>query len=318
MFGRKTLERRRSDALSVIRGELLAFEAMLQRPRNAGDAAPDEAFVAGVHERLEDIKQRATQETDIDELDSLSEDAEQQGQLRAYICLRREIQIEGYLAIDLMNEWGVPKPVIAKLHELVDKALRSANEDPEAARSALRAIFEEKDSWSEYTSDYEDKMKRFTRWWLFWPSMLLTVLALVALHFPVAVPGGLLLAGVAGSCVSVLTKMPLLEVSLSGELESYERRILSRIGAGVLGSLIGCGLLGWGLISFSIHGQTFADVLNACSTSLSTSCTALQTLILLAVPMLFGFSERALTSFEQKVFGNSGQVQDTRIARREK
>jgi hypothetical protein len=141
---------------------------------------------------------------------------------------------------------------------------------------------------------------------------------LVALHFPVAAPGGLLLAGVAGSCVSVLTKMPLLEVSLSGELESYERRILSRIGAGVLGSLIGCGLLGWGLISFSIHGQTFADVLNACSTSLPTSCTALQTLILLAVPMLFGFSERALTSFEQKVFGSSGQEQNTRIARREK
>jgi hypothetical protein len=112
--------------------------------------------------------------------------------------------------------------------------------------------------------------------------------------------------------VSVLTKMPLLEVGLSGELESYKRRILCRIGAGVLGSLIGCGLLGWGFISIAIHGQTFAEVLGACSTSLFTSCSPINTLILLAVFSLFGFSERALTSFEQKVFGNSAKERNTR------
>jgi len=119
----------------------------------------------------------------------------------------------------------------------------------------------------------------------------------------------ILSAGAAGSCVSVMAKMPLLDVSLSGELDSYERRILSRVGVGVIASLIGCGLLGWGLISFSIQGQTFANILDACSGTSTTSCTGLNALIVLAVPMLFGFSERALTSFERKVFGSSRQEQ---------
>lgn len=96
-----------------------------------------------------------------------------------------------------------------------------------------------------------------------------------------------------------MAKMPLLEVGLSGELEAYGRRIFGRIGVGVIASLIGSGFLGWGLLSISIQNQTFADALNACVCP-TPSCTALKTtLILLAVPMLFGFSERALASFER-------------------
>jgi hypothetical protein len=150
-------------------------------------------------------------------------------------------------------------------------------------------------------------MRGFSRWWLGLPTIVLLLGAIYSLRFrpeflPLAV--SILLAGAAGSCVSVLTKMPVLEVSLSGELDAYERRILSRVGVGVIASLIGSGLLGWGLISFSIRGQTFTDVLSACS---AAPCTGPNTLILLAVSMLFGFSERALTWFERKVFGSMRQ-----------
>jgi hypothetical protein len=69
-----------------------------------------------------------------------------------------------------------------------------------------------------------------------------------------------------------MAKMPMLDVSLSGELEAYGRRILSRIGVGVIGSLIGCALLAWGLFPISIQNQTFADVLNACTAFPMTSC----------------------------------------------
>jgi hypothetical protein len=181
----------------------------------------------------------------------------------------------------------------------------------EAARSALRAIYEERDSWNGYTNEYEDEMRRFTRWWLALPTIGLLLVAIITLRFPLIFPLALpiLSAGAAGSCVSVMAKMPLLDVSLSGELDSYERRILSRVGVGVIASLIGCGLLGWGLISFSIQRQTFANILDACSGTSTTSCTGLNALIVLAVPMLFGFSERALTSFERKVFGSSRQEQ---------
>ena len=96
--------------------------------------------------------------------------------------------------------------------------------------------------------------------------------------------------------------MPVFEVGPSGELEAYQRRILSRIGLGVIGSLIGCGLLGWGALPIAIQGRTFGDVLNAYTLYPAIPRAVPDILILFAVPMLFGFSERALTSFEQQVF----------------
>ncbi len=303
------LEKRREEALSFIEGERLAVERMAQRPRSADDA-PDSMLLDKVRTRLAEIKDKAEKSARTDDLDDLMDDAEKQGQFRGYLCPREEIWVEGSLAIALMEEWGVPKTAVASLRNLVDKPLKGREEDPQAARSALRAIFEERDSWSDYTSDYEDEMKRFTKW-LFWLTIVLLLLAILTLRFPLTISLGLLLAGAAGSCVSVMAKMPVLEVSLSGELDSYERRILSRIGVGIIASLIGCGLLAWGLISISIQGQTFASILEACSTpcatSLPMSCTTLRTLILLAVPALFGFSERALTWFEQRVFGKSSK-----------
>ena len=307
--GRKLrrLEKRRNETLSVIRGERLAFEEMLQRPRKADDELPGDGFVESVRERFAEIEQKAQQETDIDELDSLGDDAEQQGHLRAYLCPREEIRTEACLAIDLIEEWHVPRATRAKLQRCVDEQMKKSATDPATARGALRAVFKENDSWREYTSDYADEMRRFTRWWLALPTFILLLGAVYLLRFPFAIlPSALpvLFAGAAGSCVSVMTRMPVLEVSLSGELASYERRILSRVATGVIASVTGAGLLAWGLISFSIHGQSFPEILNACSTA---SCTALNTLIILAVSMLFGFSERALTSFEAKVFGNSGK-----------
>lgn len=308
---RKKLERQRSNTLSCIRGERLSFEEMLQRPRKADDSLPNELFLTGIRERLTDIEQRAIAETSLEELTRLSDDAEEQGQLRAYCCPRDEIEIEGSLAIGLMEEWGVPKSVIANLHRLVDQRLGSADEDVDAARGALRTVFDETDSWRDYTSEYEDEMQRLTHW-LFWPTIGLVLGALIALHFCITLPLGILLAGTAGSSASVMAKMPGLDIRLSNELESYARRILSRIGVGMTASVVGCGLLGWGLIAISIQGQTFADVLKACSTSVGTSCTTGETLTLLAVPMLFGFSERALTSFESTIFGKLGQKRGTR------
>ncbi len=307
----KKLERQRSNTLSCIRGERLTFEEMLQRPRRADDPLPDERFLTGVRERLTEIEQRATGEANIEELERLSDDAEEQGQLRAYCCPREEIEVEGALAIELMEEWGVPKAIVTNLHRLVDQALKNADKDVDGARGALRAAFEESDSWRDYTSEYEYEMQRLTRW-LFWPTVALVLGAFIALHFPVTLPLGILLAGTAGSSASVMSKMPGLDVRLSNELESYSRRILSRVGVGIIASIVGCGLLGWGFISISIQGQTFADILKACSISPRGACTTEEKLILLAIPMLFGFSERALTSFESTVFGKSGPKRSTR------
>lgn len=207
--------------------------------------------------------------------------------------------------IDVIEGWGIPKTAIKRLRDLLIKKLDKA--DPATARSALRSLFEERDSWADYSDDYEDTMEGYTRW-LFGATIALSVSAILAFHFIVwfspLLHLGLLCAGAAGSCVSVMAKMPALDVSLSGELDAYGRRILSRLGVGVVASLIGTASLAW--LPISVQNQTFADALSACAT---TGAPGNKILIVLGVTMLLGFSERTLTSFEQRVFGNSNKPQ---------
>lgn len=296
------LEKRRVEALSEITGERLQIELMAQRPRAVGDVL-DNVRLQNVLTRLTEIEETAKQAVHEDQLDDLTDDADTQGLFIAYFCPANEIRIEGHLAIELMEWWGVPKSETNKLRELLVEQLERAD------RSALYALFQERNAWEEYRDDYEDEMRSYA-WWLFGAIMILTPVAVIAFHFaarfaPLLV-AGLLLAGTAGSCVSVIAKLPALEVSFSEKLDSYRRRILSRISVGAIASLIGCGLLGWGIIPISVQGQTFADVLKDCSNPCSA---ALRILILMAVAMLFGFSERALTSFEQSVFGDLSKSQ---------
>jgi hypothetical protein len=299
------LEERRSEALSSISDARSRIERMAQRPRN-GDDTLDSAFVARLLGRLAESEERAEKAFDTDELDRLINEAELQGLFSSYICPLAEIEDEGNLVIDLIEEWGIPKGTVKRLRDSLGKKIKVAA-DPEGARGALHALFQERDSWESYTDEYEDTMRWYT-YWLFGAALILPPLAVAAFHFAFRFSPllflGLVFAGAAGSCVSVMAKMPALDVSLSGELDAYGRRMMSRIGIGVVASLIGCAFLAWGVLPVSIQNQTFADALGACATS-PAGCTAIKTLILLGVPMLLGFSERSLTSFEQSVFGRS-------------
>jgi hypothetical protein len=276
---------------------------MQQRPRGANDAF-DGALFEGVLLRLSEIENESRQATNIGQLDDLRSFAEQQGQLRAYLFPVGEIQSEAALVIDAMEEWGVPKTSIDRLRSYSER-LRKADCTPEDARSTLRAIFEEQDSWEEYTDDYGDTMTAFAGW-LFPIAIALPILAAASFYlvpyFSPLLVFGLLCAGASGSCVSVLAKMPAFDLALSAELESYRRRIFGRIALGVAASIIGCALLASGVVSISFQNLTFSDCL-----TLGTS-SPVKALILLGVPMLLGFSERALTSFEQRMFGDKRPV----------
>jgi hypothetical protein len=90
----KKIEGRRKGVLSAIRAEKLRFETMAQRARIVGET-PSETVLTGVYERLNEFEQAANKAISIDDFDDLIDDAEVQGQLRAYICPRAEIQDEG-------------------------------------------------------------------------------------------------------------------------------------------------------------------------------------------------------------------------------
>jgi hypothetical protein len=278
---------------------------MAQRPRKEDDKL-DTGLLETVLRRFAEIEASAKAATLEDELDDFEDDGEVQGLFAAYFCPINEIQDEGSIAVDTIEGWGIPKTSPKKLRDLFSKKLQNAAENPHDARGALYSIFAEADAWRDFIDDYEESMLNYRRGLLF--TMLASIaLAVVSLyyasHISILIMAGLLFAGAAGSSVSVMAKMPALDASLAGELDAYGRRVFTRIAVGIVASLIGCGLMAWGALPISMQNQTFTDALNACVSSAPTSGTSIRILIVLAVAMLLGFSERALTSFERRIFG---------------
>jgi len=301
----RKLEKTRIEALSSITGDRMRVELMAQRPRTDDDKL-DAALLKTVLDRLTEIEAKAKDATTEDELSALEEDGELQGLFAAYFCPANQISAEGHIEIDNIEGWGVPKTAPKKLRELFSKKLQNASENPHEGREALYSIFAEGDSWKDFIDDYEGTMGTYM-FWLFIISVCMLLLAITALYFApklyFLIFPALLLAGASGSCISVMGKMPALDASLSGELNAYSRRVLARIGVGLAASLIGSGLLGWGVLPISIQNQTFSEALNVSSASLTNGAAVVKALIVLTVPMLLGFSERALTSFENRILG---------------
>jgi hypothetical protein len=305
--GKTELEKHRIETLSSIIGERIYVETMAQRPRSATDAI-DNALLEVVLKRLAEIEAAARIVAEIHDLDDLEADAEEQGEFGAYFCPVMDIRTEGQIVVDEIEGWGIPTGPVKTLRELLDTKLKAAESAPATARSALRSLFRERNAWADYADDYEDTMRSLS-WKLFVTTIILPFAAALSFQFAVRVSPllivGLLCAGAAGSCVSVVSKMPALDVSLKGEPDAYQRRVLSRIGVGVIASLVGSGLLAW--LPVSAQNQTFADALTACASGRATG-TILLTVV--AFPMILGFSERALASFEQRVFGSSKKSQE--------
>jgi hypothetical protein len=307
---KENLEKYRLKTLTIVVDFRSRVEEMAQRPRSDNDKL-DNVLLESVRKRLSEIEDSVKLATNKTELRNLENSADDQETFRAYFCPRSEIRIEGNLLITLLEWWGIPTTEIDNLRGLLMKEIENTDNNPEDARRALRALYKEKDDWADYRDDYEEEMQKFGKWLSLF-AIIFAVSAIFLFHFgclfPIMLPCGILVAGIAGSCVSVAIKLPALSEIRSEKIDSYKRWIWGRVGAGAIGSLIGCGFFGWGLISVGVSGQTFADILNscvACSQSTVSSNLALRILVLLAVPMVFGFSERALTSFEISFFHSS-------------
>jgi hypothetical protein len=305
---RRKLEKERQGTLSIIRNERHLLDAMVQRARALGNPSDPEQLIAEPLSRLDTLTQQATNCTDIDKLEDMDDEAVEWGTFKAYICPSTEVETEGNLSLNLMEEWGVPKNRVEWMKTTLDSKLNAP--DTKAARSALKMILMEENSWLDYTNEYESTMKRYT-WQLSLATMLLIVCAVVGLRYRLHAPplifiGILLFSGAAGSCVSVMMKLPMLDVALSSELDAYGRRVLSRVVIGTIASIVGCAL--FAVLTISIDKLNFADVMSVCTSldvALCGQCSIVKQIILIALPLLLGFSERTLISVERKVLGES-------------
>lgn len=300
MFRKKAIDDIRQETITSIQICLSQFESMVLRAIASGEE-PNEKLILQVRENFALLIDKAKAESDAGLIEELTSQAETQSQMRAYACPETEIVQEGLGYISVIEEYNIPREIISHLKASLGERLKSA--DKKIARSALFTIYEEFDSWDAYTDDFQNAMELAT-YWLFGVTILSLIVAIFVIQFDWSVLFGIMFAGAAGSCVSVLAKMPLTDdVSLAGDLASYGRRIFARVGTGIVASWIGSAFLGWGILPIAVQGKSFQDVLTAGATGVEQSSSVLHTLIIIGVAMLLGFSERAITTFETHILG---------------
>jgi hypothetical protein len=310
MLGKRNapkLEEFRNCALARVRDQRMVFENMVLRCRAAGEIPNQDRideFVGAMDRCDERIRQGSTEA----EFKEVIYQAETRGALRAYLCPIGELYIEASLSINQMEDWGVSPASLKPFRSLASERLTDVERNPNESRGALRAILRELNVSKTYTDEYENDLRRISRWLVVWV-VVCFVAAVLAFHFRFTFfplfAVSLFLAGAVGSCASVLARLPASEVSTSSASESLGRRTISRVGTGVVASIAGSALFAWGLLPIAINDVSFKDVLTACDPLSAGSCSSMYSLILLAVPIVLGFSERVLTTLDDKLFGKS-------------
>jgi hypothetical protein len=307
VFGqyKRQLKQKRSEALAEARHQRFKFAEMRSRCIASGET-PNQDLIDEFDRGMHACEEQIRLEQDVDEFTTLISQAEALGQLRAYLCPLSEMAEEASRAIDQMEDWGVSRGSLRPLRQLTATALIDPGTSPQVARGILRAVLEDWDMWMNFTDDYEEDTGRICHYLVVAMSMSFTLAVLgvnFSPHWGPLLLLSILLAGITGSCASVLARMPVSEVTSSGASESLGRRTLSRAGTGMVASVAGCALLAWGVIPIVVNGVRFSDVLSKCSPMISGQCTPTYSLVLLAVPIMFGFSERILTTLEETLFG---------------
>jgi len=150
-------QEKRQDSLSSNQTKRSMLMSMLTRAEVTGEPTNAEELMTEALTRLMALDERAKNTTNIDDFDDIDDEAEEWGTFRAYICPPTEIEHEGNISVNLMEEWGVPRSRVDWMRNSLGSKLTDAN--VQAARSALKIILMEENSWADYTNGYEDTMK---------------------------------------------------------------------------------------------------------------------------------------------------------------
>ena len=264
----RSLTRRRTEVLAEIEECRALYEDMVRRVVALG--APEPAGVPGVRQRFGELTGEAKTAASEEDLDQQAIEAGALSNLRAYFCPESEIVTEAKTCLLQLVDWGVPNKSLDALKEATAGALAAKYTggkldaaEAAATRGALHAMYEEYDVWNDYVDEYNENTS-------FWAKALLSGIGICALVALFMLFGwsprvlSLVVAAAAGAMASVIARLP--GVTSSGEWEVNLRGYQTRIGTGIVGSLVGIGLLGSGLISISLpkEWQSADRLLGAC------------------------------------------------------
>lgn len=233
------------------------------------------------------------------ELERIKDRAEAVRRQRAYVLPDDALYEEGLFRVEELQEWNLPEGVIQRL---MDRLERLANIDakPHQRRQLLSEIDEDADYWNIETERHKTFLRRSVNVLV---PLCVACLALSLVGFLVLRQAvlGFIVAGISGAALSVVLKLPPLQ--MYGETVGRWQRIAARLAAGAVASAVGLGLLASGMINVGIpSGEgTFVSPAAMLAECESRGCSARSAMLLLSLGIIFGFSERAITSFERVI-----------------
>jgi hypothetical protein len=219
---------------------------------------------------------------------------------RAYVLPVSELAVEAEAIVAEMRDWGVPAPVIAELQKLSQQI--SEKQDVPGNRALLNRILEDYDYWDWYVDWYSTKISI--------ASLALGVAATVTLIIALRLSFlgnhviAVLFASTSGAAVSILGRLP--PMTVYGDASSLYMRMSTRLFSGILASCTGMWLFTSGAIQIQLGKKDLQGIAMACIDKVSPDeCTPTSFLLLVTLAVLLGFSERAFTSFERVLPGES-------------
>lgn len=233
------------------------------------------------------------------ELEWIKEQAEAVERQRAYVLPDDALYEEGLFLIEELEEWNLPESVIQRLK---DRLQRIANLSAKGhqRRQLLTEIDEDADYWNFETERHEAFLRRSANA-LVPVCIVCLALSLVCFLLLGQAVAGFIVAGVGGAALSIVLKLPPLQVY--GETVGRWQRIAARLAAGAVASAVGLGLLASGMVNVGIpSGESgFVSAAAMLAECQSRGCPAASASLLLSLGIIFGFSERAITSFERVI-----------------
>lgn len=247
-------------------------------------------------------------------VDDLVEDASNLANLRAYLLPVTEVALDAKAKVTEIRQWQVPPADLADIEDhylrlilarVPQQAPGAAEPPPHVSReasAALLKIYEEYDYYDMYTDWYNDITAKAMAI-LFGLTTAVLAGAVTAISFKVIYPS-VILAGVAGAGISVMNRLP--AAAIVGAVYPFMLQAVARLVTGAASTVVGFALLSLGLINVTVAGTAISTLLDTASTETGFAARA----TVLGLGIVFGYSERALSTFSQSVLSRVSTDRD--------
>ncbi|NLH47908.1 MAG: hypothetical protein GX444_04805 [Myxococcales bacterium] len=269
-----------------------------------------------VEEEFKKVEERIDPSEELDYL-YITDRIHNLANLRVYVLPLDEMVLEAHSKIAELRHWRVPEADIAELEHLLAQDMRptttkpndqneakKVNRPPMHARAAMLKILEEYDFWDVYIDWYQK-------------NSLKSILCLAGLVMVASIAAayllndsqslwGMLLAGVAGSAISIMNRLP--PVARYGDSFSFLLKSVTRLVTGTMATILGIALLTTGLLNIPFTGNGGIQFISKLFAQKISPLEPGEMALLFGLGLALGYSERAFATFSNNLVSKAANL----------